>query len=117
MANNNNPAETYRLAYKEALEETKRVQALIDRLDAITAALRGKGWKSVGLSTGASQSIGFRGTPRGSAAITLSDLPKADEIHQGIVDWHRKRDRLEHLIPGVAADDLPTLPDASALDK
>lgn len=113
----NNPAETYRSAYNEVFHETERIQSLIDKLDRITTELRGAGWKSVGISLGSSSSVGFRNTPHGIKPLVLSDIPKAEEIHQAIFEWHRKRDNLDRLFSMISPKDRAGLLDPESLDS
>ena len=55
----NNPAETYRLAYKELLQETNQVQSRIGKLEEIASLLSGRAWQKITFSTGGGQVIGI----------------------------------------------------------
>jgi hypothetical protein len=113
---NNSPAETYRLAYKEALQETQRAQSLVDKLEAIAGLVQGNGWKNVGLTSG-SQTFYRPGlNPRNSPGVSLSELPTAEQIHKAISDWGRTRDHLERLYMALPADDQTTVPDFRKLE-
>jgi hypothetical protein len=112
----NNPAETYRLAYKEALQETQRAQSLIDKLEAIVNLLHGDGWKNVGLTSN-SQTFYRPGlSATRSPGVSLSEFPTAEQIQKAISDWGRTRARLEQLHLAVPEDDRPTVPDFTKLD-
>lgn len=106
----NNPAETYRLAYKELLQETNQVQSRIGKLEEIASLLSGRAWQKITFSTGGGQVIGIGMRKVTTKPVLLSDLPKADDLHQRITEWQRKYDNCERLYSNLSQEDKQTLP-------
>jgi hypothetical protein len=110
-----NSAEIYRQAYRKGLEETRRVQDIIDRLGQVSRGLERNLWKTARLAT-AQGSTGSSKSRQDAEPVKLADLPKGDEIHTAVSGWWLMRRGLDELWSKVGSEDRETLSQPEALD-